>query len=83
MVNEWSDEQGDSEPCFGVLQSLTRGLFESQPSGEWKTVVFYLGQKAGKTVSSLIGANGPSARRRDRCKDAILCRGKQDVYQLT
>ena len=32
-------EQGDSEPCFGVLQALTCDLFESQPFRERKTVV--------------------------------------------
>ena len=55
--------RGDLEPFSGVLLSLTCDLFESQPSGERKTVVLYLGEKVGKVVSSLIGTNGPSARR--------------------
>ena len=54
-----------SEPFSGVLQSLNRDLFESQPSGERKTC-FPSQKKAEKVVWFLIGANGPSARRMDR-----------------
>ncbi|MBR6058491.1 MAG: hypothetical protein IKP58_10025 [Victivallales bacterium] len=38
----WSDKLGDSEPFFWGLQSLTRGLFESQSSGERENVVLRL-----------------------------------------
>ena len=64
--NEWSDKLGDSEPFSGVLQSQTRDLFKSQPSGERIIVVFRLEKQAEKVVWFLIGANGPSARRMDR-----------------
>ena len=55
--------RGGSEPFSGVLQSLTRDLFESQPSGERKIVVFRLEKQAEKVVWFLIGADGPSAQR--------------------
>ena len=61
----WSNKQGDSEPFFGGLQSLTRDLFESQSSGERENVVFCLEKQAEKVVWFLIGVNGPSARRMD------------------
>jgi hypothetical protein len=53
---------GGSEPFSGVLQSLTRDLFESQPFGGRKTVVFRLEKQAEKVVWFLIGVNGPSVR---------------------
>jgi len=46
--NEWSDKQGNSEPFSGVLQSQTRDLFKSQPSGERKSVVPRLENSPGK-----------------------------------
>ena len=55
----------DLEPFSGVLRSLIRDLFKSQPSGERKTVVLHLEKQVEKVVSSSIGANGPSARRVD------------------
>ena len=57
--------RGDLEPFSGVLRSLTRDLFKSQPPGERKTVGFRLGEGFEKVIPSLIGANGPSARRMD------------------
>ncbi|MBR5837566.1 MAG: hypothetical protein IKZ84_03405 [Victivallales bacterium] len=63
LEKRWSVKQGDSEPCFGVLRSPTRDLFESYPSGERKTVGLRLKKQAGKTIPSSIGADGPSALR--------------------
>ena len=57
--------RGDLEPFSGVLRSLTRDLFKYQPSGERNPVVLHLEKQAEKVVSSLIGADGPSARRMD------------------
>ncbi len=81
MENEWSDKLGPSEPFSGVLQSLTRDLFESQPSGERKIVVFRLEKQAEKVVWFLIGVNGPSARRMEtervwNCLLSCSCQGK-------
>ena len=63
MENEWSDKLGDSEPFSGILQSQTRDLFKSQPSGERIIVVFRLEKQAEKVVWLLIGVKGSSAQR--------------------
>ena len=65
MVNEWSDKAGRFRTVLRRSPLANPRPFQISVLGRTEVTVLHLEKQAEKVVSSLIGANGPSAWRMD------------------
>ena len=63
MVNEWSDKPRRFRTVLRRSPLANPRPFRKPAIGRTEVAVLHLGEKVEKVVSSLIGADGPSARR--------------------